>query len=216
MEKLCDCGCGKPTPIATITSTKYGRIKGQPLRFILGHAGRLRKQAATCPQGHPLSGDNLRVGGETGTSESTGKAYRRITRCDQCLKQASLIRRASPEGRTERAIEALKRQGVPSEELLRAKASILKFWYLPIDERRCPICGDNCSEKKKFAADHNHTTKRFRAMICQLCNAAIGYSREREDLLGNGRLGQYLAQHQGDMPCQWESYERGILEKEIQ
>lgn len=36
----CECGCGRPAPIAKRTSTRDGWIKGQPLRFITGHNGR--------------------------------------------------------------------------------------------------------------------------------------------------------------------------------
>lgn len=35
--KLCECGCGQPAPIAKGTDRRRGWIKGQPLRFILGH-----------------------------------------------------------------------------------------------------------------------------------------------------------------------------------
>ncbi len=35
--KLCECGCGRPTPLATHTSKKHGRVKGQPTSFIHGH-----------------------------------------------------------------------------------------------------------------------------------------------------------------------------------
>jgi hypothetical protein len=35
--KLCACGCGLSTPIATHTDTKHGRVKGQPTRFRNGH-----------------------------------------------------------------------------------------------------------------------------------------------------------------------------------
>lgn len=35
--KLCECGCGQPAPIATMTYRSRGWIQGQPLRFILGH-----------------------------------------------------------------------------------------------------------------------------------------------------------------------------------
>lgn len=35
--KLCECGCGQPAPIATVTRKKRGEVKGQPLRFIRGH-----------------------------------------------------------------------------------------------------------------------------------------------------------------------------------
>ena len=34
---LCHCGCGQPAPIAKKTTTKYGHIKGQPIRYINGH-----------------------------------------------------------------------------------------------------------------------------------------------------------------------------------
>lgn len=38
--KLCECGCGKPTPIAKFTRSNCGYIKGQPLRFLRYHASR--------------------------------------------------------------------------------------------------------------------------------------------------------------------------------
>lgn len=34
---LCQCGCGKRTSIATASDKKRGRVKGEPLRFVLGH-----------------------------------------------------------------------------------------------------------------------------------------------------------------------------------
>lgn len=39
--KLCECGCGMPAPIAKHTRTIDGHVKGQPVRFIRGHRGRL-------------------------------------------------------------------------------------------------------------------------------------------------------------------------------
>lgn len=36
--KLCECGCGQPAPIAKKTCGRSGHIKGQPIRFIKGHA----------------------------------------------------------------------------------------------------------------------------------------------------------------------------------
>jgi len=38
--KLCECGCGKPAPIATQTNTKLGVRQGHPQRFVKGHATR--------------------------------------------------------------------------------------------------------------------------------------------------------------------------------
>lgn len=39
---LCACGCGKPTPIAR--NTRYGNIKGEPVRYLRGHVNRRRWQ----------------------------------------------------------------------------------------------------------------------------------------------------------------------------
>lgn len=35
--KLCECGCGRPAPIAKKTDNGRGHVKGQPMRFICGH-----------------------------------------------------------------------------------------------------------------------------------------------------------------------------------
>jgi hypothetical protein len=37
---LCECGCGGMTRIASRNHAKYGWVKGEPMRFIRGHAGR--------------------------------------------------------------------------------------------------------------------------------------------------------------------------------
>ena len=43
--QLCECGCGKPSPIATRNWHKRGIKKGQPLRFICGHHRRGKEQS---------------------------------------------------------------------------------------------------------------------------------------------------------------------------
>lgn len=42
--KLCECECGRPAPLAKKTNAKLGHIKGWPVRFISGHARRLRPE----------------------------------------------------------------------------------------------------------------------------------------------------------------------------
>jgi hypothetical protein len=38
----CRCRCGGRTPIATRTDQRYGHVKGQPVRFIIGHNARIQ------------------------------------------------------------------------------------------------------------------------------------------------------------------------------
>lgn len=45
----CRCGCGEPAPIAKKTNAQLGHVKGQPIRFINGHASRTqRKDPVEC------------------------------------------------------------------------------------------------------------------------------------------------------------------------
>jgi hypothetical protein len=44
-SRLCACGCGRPTTLASITRSKDGITKGQPLRYLHGHSGRRKFDA---------------------------------------------------------------------------------------------------------------------------------------------------------------------------
>ncbi len=47
--RLCECGCGQPTPLTKKSNPQYGHVKGQPVRFIAGHNNRLRmKPSVPC------------------------------------------------------------------------------------------------------------------------------------------------------------------------
>jgi hypothetical protein len=39
MNGLCECGCEQQAPLASRTRTDRGQVRGQPVRFILGHSG---------------------------------------------------------------------------------------------------------------------------------------------------------------------------------
>jgi hypothetical protein len=49
--KLCECGCTSPAPIAKMTNRKLGHVRGQPVRFVRGHAARVNPRK---PQGFGL------------------------------------------------------------------------------------------------------------------------------------------------------------------
>ena len=50
--KLCECGCGEPTPLAKRTSSRYGHVRGEPLRFINGHNARKRRDWTVVDAGY--------------------------------------------------------------------------------------------------------------------------------------------------------------------
>lgn len=39
-EKQCECGCGLPAPVSHKNDARQGYVKGQPRRFVRGHATR--------------------------------------------------------------------------------------------------------------------------------------------------------------------------------
>src|SRR5215831_11652702 len=54
--KLCECGCGQPTPLSQTTDKNRGYIKGEPVRFRKGHwlRGRTGKDALRWKGGRTL------------------------------------------------------------------------------------------------------------------------------------------------------------------
>jgi len=52
MTALCQCGCGLPAPLAKYSVARRGWVKGQPVRFIVGHQGRKKN----CYQIDPVTG----------------------------------------------------------------------------------------------------------------------------------------------------------------
>lgn len=114
-DGLCACGCGGRTPVATGTDRRRGQVKGQPLKFIFGHANggdarrckdeqrlvrscvicgaefRLRKlgpeQRSTCsPRCMSLLLTRSRLKGEALTPESGRQRARRITPLVECQR----------------------------------------------------------------------------------------------------------------------------------
>lgn len=64
MYGLCHCGCGEPTRIADRTRPRDGWVKGEPVKYIMGHAGRLQVPAPR-PTAGPLE-PGYRIAGKAG------------------------------------------------------------------------------------------------------------------------------------------------------
>ena len=57
--KLCECGCGKAAPIATITNTKHGAVEGQPQRFVHGHNSKAKQATGLASTKKQRSGEQV-------------------------------------------------------------------------------------------------------------------------------------------------------------
>lgn len=85
MTKLCECGCGQPAPIAKLTNTKLGHVKGQPIRFVNGHQrsrvwgaapDATERQCTKCLKVLPLDAFYKTAKGKFG----------RTSRCRECIR----------------------------------------------------------------------------------------------------------------------------------
>jgi hypothetical protein len=59
---------------------------------------------------------------------------------------------------------------------------------------KCAICGtDKCSSGRNFAVDHDHTTGKVRALLCALCNKALGSFKDNPVIIQSAI--DYLKKH---------------------
>lgn len=42
--RTCECGCGEMAPVASKTNRSLGHVKGEPMRFVVGHNARLQQR----------------------------------------------------------------------------------------------------------------------------------------------------------------------------
>lgn len=85
------------------------------------------------------------------------------------------------------------------------KRKHLSYCYgMPIEEydrmlhnqnNRCAVCRKLAEDthRKRLFVDHNHTTGKIRALLCQQCNTALGMVNEDSDILF--ALVAYLDEH---------------------
>lgn len=72
---LCMCGCGVPTPLARVRSPQRGLLKGEPVRYLRGHAPRTFDRP---PPPNPSGFCQCGCGGRTKRAVNTQKAIQRV------------------------------------------------------------------------------------------------------------------------------------------
>jgi hypothetical protein len=124
--KLCECGCGRPAPIARKTRSNRSHVKGEPMRFISGH-----NTKKSCPEcGGTRSHNSNRRKAEMCTL-AYGRKLERLREYDRTRRRASFARwtaqrRFQLKGAREAIIakkEELQRQ---EEECLRLLATAMQ------------------------------------------------------------------------------------------
>jgi hypothetical protein len=60
-DQLCECGCGRRVPVARKTHKRSGHVKGEPMRFLKGHARRVERLPEMNPSGLCMCGCGRRA-----------------------------------------------------------------------------------------------------------------------------------------------------------
>jgi len=166
--KLCECGCGSPAPIAKRTVSKMGWRKGEPKRFIKGHAIHVKRLP-------PLFGkDNPKWNG--------GKIK---VRCAQCGKEFE--KKPSQVKRAKRHLCSPECNGLWKSANLSGRNS--HSWRGGADKVVCCQCG---KEFEKTHASIRQSEKHFCGRNCQYIWQAINQSGANNPMWNGGiSLGIY-------------------------
>jgi len=141
--KLCECGCGKPAPIAPFSNKKRGWVRGQPLRFVRGHnqvANRYR-----------FTAEDHANGGKRGYRYSDEHRQRiREAKAARGFKGPTYGKKQSPETKAKRRVIAISdahclhfpnRTDEESANWKGGKEQYQKRRALKRDDYTCQVCG---------------------------------------------------------------------------
>jgi hypothetical protein len=71
------------------------------------------------------------------------------------------------------------------------KYDLTEDQYNVLAAKGCAICGGPPNGRGRYAFDHDHTTGKFRGLLCTKCNTGIGQFNDSQTLLI--RAAGYLA-----------------------
>ncbi len=158
---LCECGCGERTNLAPQTSRKFGRVKGEPFRFIKGHHSRIPKYVGCTVDG---------CDGKHETGGLCGKHYMRLrqTGTTELRKFFSYDRICSACGRSWNYTRTVNRGAMP---------------------QRCPSCrvGAAREYQREWARKHREKTRESKRRwrednIEQMAEARAAWEQTHRDV----------------------------------
>ena len=168
----CACGCGQKTSIAMRNRPDRGIVKGQPLKYVVGHSHRFR--------GGPAVPLGMRWCGKCKTTKPSTDFYASHTLCSGLQSickscNTKIHRQWRTKNRSKSRFYALKHR------LLQRYNMSLEEYQALLDKHNhvCAICGqpERTSYNgipKLMSVDHDHTTGKIRGILCNNCNRALG------------------------------------------
>lgn len=167
--------CGKTPPREGILNCDSCADKWN--RYSKEHSARYRSEGR-CSCGNPAA-----PGKKTCQKCLDGKKEwseaRRIN--GECLKCGSPVfgkRVYCFEHLLQRRLSDLRKVGVSFEEQERARTAVKSF------DGKCEICETQIpGGRGEWCIDHDHSSKKFRGILCHNCNAVLGHARDTEKFL---------------------------------
>ena len=188
-NKLCECGCGQFTKLASRNRPELGWIKGSPLKYVVGHSHKQR------------GGPKLKAGHKWCFKCKTVKSIEDFHKnersycglqgyCKECGRQTSATYRSKNVVKTRRYSlkgRLAKRYEMTTEEYDRRLAD---------QNHACAICQQPETTTHKgvprlLAVDHDHQTGIIRGLLCNNCNRGLGLFGDKVSLLEHAI--QYLS-----------------------
>jgi hypothetical protein len=174
--KLCECGCGEPAPLATVTSKVKGTVKGKPQRFVLGHSG----NGGYARTEHKLS--NIDVDKNTATCAVCG--FVKVWRGPNGNGYICSIRGADTGKKSVAKHQKTRNEDQRKRRLWTAFRLTTEDWdnIFSYQKGVCAITG-RPAVTIRLSVDHNHHTGLVRGLLSLRANRGLAYFNDDPALL---------------------------------
>jgi len=188
---FCQCGCGQHTPIADRNRKDQGWIKGEPLKYVVGHS-RKHRGGPKVPIGKKWCFNCKKVKNVEDFFRHKHAAGGLQGVCKVC----SLARRRKWNKSNIDKVQSYNIKG----RLKRDFGLEIEVYNALVEKQGnlCAVCNKPEEVRqnghiKSLAVDHNHTTGKIRGLLCNNCNRTLGLLGDSQDILK--KMIDYLAKH---------------------
>jgi hypothetical protein len=169
----CQCGCGQKTAIADQTRSARGWVKGEPKRYVLGHAGHRPKGPQVCShegcEGKVLARGLCSAHYQQRDKQENAERYREYQ--ERYDERHPGLRKAHARARS--AQDPQKHKDYVRRSVVKRTYGLTLEEYKAILARGCAICGRNPGGRFMHL-DHDHANGKVRDALCTGCNTGLG------------------------------------------